>query len=549
MIARPLTQLLKDGAKFEFGPEQEHAFQCLKMSLSRDSVFKLYRTGAETELHTDASKLGLGAILLQKDLENGLFHPIHYASWKTSSAEEKYCSYELEILAVVKSLKKFRPYLLGIPFKIMTDCKAFVLTIEKKDICARIARWTLMLSEYQYTVEHRPGTSMKHADALSRNPVAAILFIQDNDEDIIMKIQRAQQDDPEIKKLIDNVQNGTVAGFVISRGILHKECDGDTLLVIPKSMQYNVIREAHERGHFGWQKTEHVIRKEFRFKQMRSKIQKVINNCIKCVLAERKKGKPEGLLSPIDKGDTPLDTYHVDHLEPIPSSRKGYKHIFVVIDAFTKFVWLYPTRSITTDEVLTRLKKQATIFGNPRRIISDRGTAFTSHLFEEYCKEQGIRHVLITTGVPRGNGQVERINRIIIPILTKMSIGKPEEWYKHVDIVQQYINSSYNRAIKTTPFELLIGKSMFLKEDLHFREIMEAELIQRFKQERCELRDQAMENIKQIQESNRRTYNRRRKAAVNYKIGDFQEAIQRIQTGPGQKLHPKFFGPYEITSV
>lgn len=143
--ARPFTQL-KDGVRFEFGPEQEHAFQCLKTSLSRGPVLKLYRTDAETELHTDASKFGLGAILLQKDSEDGLFHPIHYASWKTSSAEEKYCSYELEILAVVKSLKKFRPYLLGISFKIVTDCKAFALTMEKKDICARIA--TLMLSKY-----------------------------------------------------------------------------------------------------------------------------------------------------------------------------------------------------------------------------------------------------------------------------------------------------------------------------------------------------------------------------------------------------------------
>lgn len=61
---------------------------------------------------------------------------------------------------------------------------------------------------------------------------------------------------------------------------------------------------------------------------MRTKIQKVISNCIKCVLAERKREKPERLLSPIDKGDTSLDTYYVDHLGPIPSSRKDYKHFY-----------------------------------------------------------------------------------------------------------------------------------------------------------------------------------------------------------------------------
>lgn len=104
---------------------------------------------------------------------------------------------------------------------------------------------------------------MRHADALSRNPVPTMLFIQGNDEDVIIKIQRAQRDDAKIKRLINDVENKAETGFAIRRKILYKKCNGDTLLVIPKSMQYNVIREAHERGHFSWQKTEHVIRKEF----------------------------------------------------------------------------------------------------------------------------------------------------------------------------------------------------------------------------------------------------------------------------------------------
>jgi len=57
----------------------------------------------------------------------------------TTLAEEKYTSYELEILAIIKALKKFRVYLLGNPFKIVTDCKAFTLTMKKKDLCVRVA--------------------------------------------------------------------------------------------------------------------------------------------------------------------------------------------------------------------------------------------------------------------------------------------------------------------------------------------------------------------------------------------------------------------------
>jgi len=111
VIARPLTNLLKKDTEFRFGEDEKQAFLNLKTALSSKPVLKLYRSGAETELHTDASKFGYDAILLQKDHSDDAFHPVYYASGKTTLAEEKYNSYELEVLAIIKSLKKFRVYL------------------------------------------------------------------------------------------------------------------------------------------------------------------------------------------------------------------------------------------------------------------------------------------------------------------------------------------------------------------------------------------------------------------------------------------------------
>lgn len=162
---------------------------------------------------------------------------------------------------------------------------------------------------------------MKHADAAK--PESCNYFTCRNDSTMIAKIQKAQQDDPDIVKLIKETRQEVTKRFVLKHNILYKDHDSETLLVVPKTMQHDIIRQAHEKGHFGWYKTEHLIKREFWFHKMREKIQKFINNCIKCILAERKQGKAEGMLSPIDKGDTPLETYHINHLGPMPSTKKS----------------------------------------------------------------------------------------------------------------------------------------------------------------------------------------------------------------------------------
>ncbi|GFV45850.1 retrovirus-related Pol polyprotein from transposon 17.6 [Trichonephila clavipes] len=115
---------------------------------------------------------------------------IHYFSRKTTVQQEKYSSYELEVLAIIEALKKFRSYLLGTKFKIITDCDAFQKTMHKKDLPAKIARWALMLEEFNYEVCHRPCRQMKHVDALSRYPIMMI-----SSHDITQKIKDQNKDE------------------------------------------------------------------------------------------------------------------------------------------------------------------------------------------------------------------------------------------------------------------------------------------------------------------------------------------------------------------
>lgn len=388
----------------------------------------LYKIGVETELHTDASSQGFGAILLQKDNGDQKFHLVYYASWKTTDAESRYTSYKLEVLAIIKSLSEFRVYLLGISFKIVTDCQAFSLTMKKKNLWVRVARWALLLEEFDYAIEYRPGRAMRHVDALSRNPLQ-VMLVEDDSNGLLARIAIAQHEDDDLKWLFEAVTANVCADFVLQH-MLYKKYNDDLLSVILRGMQRDIIKQIHDKGHFAVRKVEQILRKEYWFSRMREKIEKVIRNCVACILADRKHGKQEGFLRPLPKGNAPLEVFHIDYLGPIPSTKKSYAHLLDVVDSFTKFTWLYPTKSTTAEEAITRLKKQAVLFGNPRRIIPDRGAAFTSHAFRDYCLNENVEHVLVTAGVPRLNGQVERINRIVIPILTKLTALNPRDWCK-----------------------------------------------------------------------------------------------------------------------
>lgn len=541
-IARPLTDLLKKEANFKFGIEERISFNALKKALSEQPVLRIYDPHALTELHTDASKYGLGAILMQRDDQDGKMHPVYYYSKKTKDAEQRYTSYELEVLAIITALKKFRVYLYGIQFKIITDCAAFQMTMSKKELTTRIARWALFLEDYRYTIEHRAGTRMKHVDALSRNPITMMIT-----RGMITQIEQAQKADRNLRPIVQLIEEtGNYENYLIERGVLYKEQEGRKLLVLPKGMQMEVIGKMHvDNGHFATKKTQELIEREFWFPDMKKKIEHYVANCIPCIMAERKRGRKECLLRPIEKGDCPLETYHVDHLGPLATTKKNYKHLLVVVDGFTKFVWIYPVKSTTSEETITKLEAQASIFGNPKRIISDRGTAFTANAFKQYCDENNIEHLTITTGVPRGNGQVERIIRTIIPVLTKLSLENPNDWFKYTTGLQRILNSTFQRSIGRTPFEMLVGAKMRTPEQITILEALEEEMAEIYNDDRERIREEAKANLIKIQEENKRNFDKGRKPARKYKVGE-AVAIKRTQFRTQSKLLPKFLGPYQI---
>lgn len=260
-IAKPLSDLTRGEIKFIFGDTKRAAFTILKKKLCDEPVLKIFRDDAETELHTDASAAGFGAILMQKDSVDGKLHPTYHMSKKTNKYEEKMDSYMLEVLVVVKALKKFHSYLIGKKFKVVTDCSANKDPMDKKDINPKVAEWVLGMQPYNFEVEHRSGEQMGHVDALSR----LITSIISQDDNLCIKVKKLQENDNDLKKtkLILERNKQPYNDCSLQNDVIYKYLNGCELLAVPESMESEVIRAAHENGHFGMKKVEESLNKQF----------------------------------------------------------------------------------------------------------------------------------------------------------------------------------------------------------------------------------------------------------------------------------------------
>ncbi|KAM7296981.1 retrovirus-related Pol polyprotein from transposon 17.6, partial [Ixodes scapularis] len=224
-ISAPLTNLTKDAEKFEWAEEQQQAFDELKRRLQTPPVLGHFDQDAETEIHTDASNAGLGAVLVQ--VQEGTERVIAYASRTLSKAERNYSTTEKECLAVVWAITKFRPYLYGSPFRVVTDHHSLCWLANLKDPSGRLARWSLRLQEFNMTVVYKSGRKHSDADCLSRAPVETPSGSSDDDDDECFlgavntdDMARRQRDDPELRALIEHLEGrGSTVPRVFSRAL------------------------------------------------------------------------------------------------------------------------------------------------------------------------------------------------------------------------------------------------------------------------------------------------------------------------------------------
>ncbi|CAH2105837.1 unnamed protein product [Euphydryas editha] len=538
----------------------EQIRQHIIVTLTSQPVLKIFDPNLPIEIHTDASADGYGAVFIQK--VDGKQHPVAYYSRRTSPAESRYHSYELETLAVVNAVKHFSHYLKGRKFTIVTDCNSVKATKNKAELSPRVHRWWAYLQSFEFDIVYREGSRMKHVDCLSRNPHLPSIPSHDIKQHVEQKrvniaelsrdwLQVEQEKDPEIQKIVSDIQNEVISEdirktYEVRSGILCRKIQRNArsrwLPIVPRSFRWSVVNNVHESiMHLGWEKTLEKIYEHYWFEGMSKFVRKFVENCITCRISKPKSGRIQAELHPIPKINVPWHTVHIDVSGKLSGKNDVKEYVFVVVDAFTKFVLLFHSLNIDSQSSIRVLESSASLFGAPTRVIADQGRCFASKEFTNYCKSRNIELHLIATGSSRANGQVERVMGILKSMLTVVESSKDRSWQDALGEAQLAINSTVNRVTKASPLELMIGKVarplglMTVNND----EVIEVDL--------NTIREHAAQNIQDTALYDKARFDKNKATVRRFDVGDYVliENEERNQT----KLDAKFRGPFKIIEV
>ncbi|KAL1489526.1 hypothetical protein ABEB36_013483 [Hypothenemus hampei] len=412
--------------------------------------------------------------------------------------------------------------------------------------------------EYDFEVKYRPGTQMRHVDAMSRNPPTntseegkEILYLDKEDW-----ILAGQLTDPKLQELhrilsqtaANNKEREVQSQYELKENRIYRKTKQGPRWVVPVGMRRQVVHASHdERGHFALEKTLNRIAANYWFPNMKHYVETYISCCIPCILRKHPSGKKEGYLYPIPKPTQPFQVLHMDHLGPFPKSTKGNLHVICAIDACTKFLFLKPVKSTKTLLVTHFLDELNVTYGRPKVIITDQGSSFTSKTFAEYCRNHFIRHNKVAVATPRANGQIERLNRSILAVLMTGVLEK-DRWDQQIAKAQFAINNTVNSATGKTPSQMLLGYEPRYGTDIPLKE--EVQQVTGRIEDLVKTRLETLERVAELQRRQKMIFDKKRKPARIYKAGDIV-VIRKMEgsTGQSRKLIPPFSQPMIIKKV
>lgn len=474
-IAAPMTNLLKKSDRFNWTQEAQASFDMLKTSLTTAPVLRHPDFTQHFYIQCDASMSGVGGVLFQLIGEDE--HPIAFMSKKLNSAQRNYSVTELECLAAILCVQKFRCYVEGMPFTVITDHASLKWLMGQKELTGRLARWSLKLQGFNFNIIHRKGSANIVPDTLSRINIEEI----DKIVGIPVDLGAPEFHSDEYQRLKSTIcgRQSELPDLRISGDAIYKRTqfrtgaetvDSTTLwkLWLPEGLRHQVVRDAHQpamAAHGGTDKTTDLVRRYFYWPGLTSQVRTYVAQCVTC---KETKATSQMLRPPMGQAfltERPFQRLYVDLLGPYPRSKAKNTTILIVLDHLTKFVWLKPLRTATANAITMYIESEIFhIFGIPESILTDNGVQFLAKDFKDLLSRYGVQHILTATHSPQANAS-ERVNRSILAAVRSYIDKDQTTWDVHISAIASALRNATHSTTGVSPYFAVFGQHMVQHAD------------------------------------------------------------------------------------
>lgn len=473
-IIKPMTELLQKDKPWTWSTKCQEAFEKAKNQLTSDAVLTHFDPQLPLLLACDASAYGLGAVIAHR-MPDGSERPIAYASRTLSKTEINYSQIEKEALGIIFGILKFRDYLYGRKFILVTDHQPLVKILGPTTgvpalAAARLQRWALLLSAYQYDIVYKPSLQHANADGLSRLPLKGDAP-KSNPEYRVSWLETMPVSAKDIKREIDKDRVLTKVRYFTQSGWPKHVSDealrpywnrreeltieADCVLwglrvIIPMTLRPTLLKELHTE-HLGIVKTKAVARSHFWWPHLDQEIEQMVNNCTTCQVNRHMPNKAP--VHPWKWPEQPWERIHIDFAE------KGKQQFLLVSDAYSRWPEVKLMTSTTATATVDVMRGLFAAYGLPQVVVSDNGPQLVSREFETFLEANGVKHIKSAPYNPASNGQAERLVQTF-----KQSLEKQKDCgYPVQQCIDRFLFSYRNTPSTTTgktPAELFLKRGV-----------------------------------------------------------------------------------------
>jgi hypothetical protein len=440
-ISKPLDQLrFADKFTDEWGPIEENAFLQLKNALIAPPTLAFFNQSYSTYLASDASNFAIGGTLFQ--LKDSNANPaesnspkqfIKFASRALTKTERNYSATKRELLAIVFCLMKFENYLLGSAFTVLCDHKPLSFLTSQKRLSELHNTWLETLLRFNFKIIYIPGPLNILPDKLSR---LSFNCLPSNYQ--ICAAISAQSAFSEDQLLQSAIQSGKTIPAEASR---------------PQILQ-EIHAQSHEGGDTMYKKCIDANLFWPRLKNDCDEAASSCSECLKYTITKRGFHPQTSVLS-----SQPMSHVAIDLLGPLNQDAKSNQYILVMIDLFSRFIFLRALANKTAEDVAQALFSIFCDYGHPRIIQSDNGTEFVNQLMAKLTALYSWTHRRVVPYHPQGNGAVERAVGTTLSMLRKHLNGKLD-WSAELPAIQLRINLRRTDLLNSCPFEIMFSRAL-----------------------------------------------------------------------------------------